>query len=135
MHLITKRQKEMEGKPLEKNEEGLGEDINNVHMNLSVLKTHFVYCWLSMTVVLAAGLKNCWKLLGVFWNHGKHFFLKDNPTWFTLKNELSGVGLLSAMSFDLLIMYLKKNSALGIGSVMTRLAFFPGKKGTGLHLN
>lgn len=34
----------MEGKPLEKNEEGLGEDINNVHMNLSVLKTHFVYC-------------------------------------------------------------------------------------------
>lgn len=29
----------MEGKPLEKTEEGLGEEINNTHINLSVLKT------------------------------------------------------------------------------------------------
>jgi len=40
----------MEGKPLQKTEEGLGEEINNMFMNLMVLKTlekqlrHFVYC-------------------------------------------------------------------------------------------
>lgn len=39
MHVVTKRQREMEGKPLEKTDEGLGEEIKNMHINLSVLKT------------------------------------------------------------------------------------------------
>lgn len=122
----------MEGKPLEKTEEGLGEEINNMHMNLTVLKTPTgktaeTFCLLLTinTVAIAAGLKNCWKLLRVLRSHGKHFFFKDNPTWFMLKNKLNGVGSLSAMQFGLLIMCLEKGSALKIGSLMPRLAFFP----------
>lgn len=55
----------MKGKPLEKTEEGLGEEIKNMHINLSVLKTPIgktdeMLCLLLLTTVaLAAGLKNC----------------------------------------------------------------------------
>lgn len=56
----------MEGKPLEKNDEGLGEEINNIHMNLTVLETPTrkpaeAFCLLLTinTVAIAAGLKNC----------------------------------------------------------------------------
>lgn len=55
----------MEGKPSEKTEVGFGEEINNIHMNLTVPKTPTgktaeTFCLLVTinTVAIAAGLKN-----------------------------------------------------------------------------
>lgn len=71
------------GETIRETEEGLEEDINNMHMNLTVLKTPtektaepFCLLLTIYTVATAAGLKNCCKLLTVFRSHGKHFLLE-----------------------------------------------------------
>lgn len=64
LHVITKRQKEMEGKPFEKSEGRPQKEINSIHRNVMILKrptrkTAEIFCLLLTNIVaIASGYKN-----------------------------------------------------------------------------